>query len=190
MLKKNLQNNSLVSDIVEWEFKARKMKIFYYLKCACICSKTATLLTSTQLKHYREWKRLRQWRIRLYTKLIMNTCQRWTSQKRASQAVAGLYDAKMFFCWWLILSGCKHVLCLLSDLMAKCLAWDSHSQPNLFSVTEVANGTFQFILKETPSPRGTLICRPSWLCSMKNVPKSTVTCREWWERKMCLRLPF
>lgn len=82
--KKILQNNSLVSDTVEWEFKVRKMKISYYLKCACIYSKTANLLRSTQLKHYIEWKRLRQWRTRLYTKLKTKTCQRWTSQQRAS----------------------------------------------------------------------------------------------------------
>lgn len=51
-----------------------------------------------------------------------------------------------------------NVLYLLSHLKAKYLAWDPDLQPKLFSLTGVAKGTFQFTLKETPSPCGTLIC--------------------------------
>lgn len=164
------------------------MKIIYYLKCACICSKTANLLTTTQLKHYIEWKRLRQWRIRLHTKLIMKFFSEMDqSAKSCCQTVE-----------------CKRGVLLMVDTewLQTCPIPSKWSQGKIFilrpslpaqalpQVTEVANGTFQLTLKEIPSPCGILIRGPSWICSMKNVSRSSATSREWWERKMCLRLPF
>ena len=98
----------------------------------------------------------------------------------------------MIFCWWLRLSGYKHMsYSFWVNLINKIFRLKSSRSASFLWLrwsTELFGAAFH--TAGDPSPWGTFLHRDPWICSMRNVTRSSAICREWCERKMCLRLHF